>query len=377
MRCNTGGKMKKIIVGLTALVVIGGGFAYYGTTQNKDISKEYQVFSVKKSTFEKIVEADGVVQARDTKLVYADRSLKVDEVFYSAGDYVKKGEVIMTFDPEDKNTVIRNLKKEEINLKKLERNLKNAMSMFQVGGSSQVEIEDIEFDIRKSKLNIEGLQEELSKMLDKIKSPFDGTIISMIAEANYRVNTEVELFEVADLSDLIVVANVPEYSIHGILLGQNVRIRPDAYNEEFYGVVSKISTLSSATVSNSSSSSSSSTANETEAYVEVEITIENLPRELRPGFNSSVDIIVNSIDDIVSIPRASILEDEKGYYVFILNTEKKIRKNYVEVKESNSSMVIIDNLPEGMSILKNPYIALEENQEVKTGNGQGKGKGEN
>ncbi len=369
--------MKKIIVGLTALVVIGGGFAYYGTTQNKDVSKEYQVFSVKKSTFEKIVEADGVVQARDTKLVYADRSLKVDEVFYSAGDYVKKGEVIMTFDPEDKNTVIRNLKKEEINLKKLERNLKNAMSMFQVGGSSQVEIEDIEFDIRKSKLNIEGLQEELSKMLDKIKSPFDGTIISMIAEANYRVNTEVELFEVADLSDLIVVANVPEYSIHGILLGQNVRIRPDAYNEEFYGVVSKISTLSSATVSNSSSSSSSSTANETEAYVEVEITIENLPRELRPGFNSSVDIIVNSIDDIVSIPRASILEDEKGYYVFILNAEKKIRKNYVEVKESNSSMVIIDNLPEGMSILKNPYIALEENQEVKTGNGQGKGKGEN
>ena len=248
--------------------------------------------------------------------------------------------------------------------------------MFQVGGSSQVEIEDIEFDIRKSKLNIDGLQEELSKMLDEIKSPFDGTIISMIAEANYRVNTEVELFEVADLSDLIVVANVPEYSIQGILLGQDVRIRPDAYKEEFHGVVSKISTLSSATASNSSNSSSSTT-NDTEAYVEVEITIENLPRELRPGFNSSVDIIVNSIDDIVSIPRASILEDEKGYYVFILNTEKKIRKNYVDVKESNSSMVIIDNLPEGMSILKNPYIALEENQEVKTGNGQGKGKEEN
>jgi len=376
MRCNTGGRMKKIIVGLTAIVIIGGGFAYYGTTQNKDVSKEYQIFNVKKSTFEKIVEADGVVQARDTKLVYADRSLKVDEVFYTAGDYVKKGEIIMTFDPEDKNTVIRNLKKEEINLKKLERDLKNAISMFQVGGSSQVEIENIEFDIRKSKLNIDGLQEELSKMLDEIKSPFDGTIISMIAEANYRVNTEVELFEVADLSDLIVVANVPEYSIQGILLGQDVRIRPDAYKDEFHGVVSKISTLSTATASNSSSSSSSTT-NDTEAYVEVEITIENLPRELRPGFNSSVDIIVNSIDDIVSIPRASILEDEKGYYVFILNTEKKIKKNYVDVKESNSSMVIIDNLPEGMSILKNPYIALEENQEVKIGNGQGKGKEEN
>lgn len=368
--------MKKIIVGIMAIIVIGGGFTYYKTTQSKEIPNKYKVFSVQKSAFKKIVEADGVVQARDTKLVYADRSLKVDEVFYSAGDYVKKGEIIMVFDPEDKNTVIRNLKKEEITLKKLERNLKNAISMFQVGGSSKVEIEDIEFDIKKSKLNIEGLQEELSKMLDEIRSPFDGTIISMIAEANYRVNTEVELFEVADLSDLIVVADVPEYSIHGISLGQDVRIRPDAYQEEFYGVVSKISTLSSATVSNSSSSNNSTTTNDTEAYVEVEITIENLPKELRPGFNSSVDIIVSSIDDVVSIPRASILEDEKGCYVFILNAEKKIRKNYINIKDSNSSMVAVDNLEGNISILKNPYLALGEGQEVKTGNGRGKNKGQ-
>lgn len=373
MRCKTGGKMKKIIVSLIVLGIIIGGTIYYRTAQNKDVSKEYQVFNVQKSTFEKIVEADGVIQARDTKLIYADRSLKVDEVFYTAGDYVKKGEIIMTFDPEDKNTVIRKLKIEQINLKKLERNLKNAVAMFQVGGSSQVEIEDIEFDINKSKLNIEGLQEELSKMLDEIKSPFDGTIISMIAEANYRVNTEVELFEIADLSNLIVIADVPEYNIYGILLGQDVNIRPDASKDEIHGVVTNISTLSSATESNSSNKSSSTSA-DTEAYVEVEITIDDLPEELRPGFNSSVDIIVSSIDDVVSIPRASILEDKKGYYVFILNDEQRIRKNYVEIKESNSSMIIIDNLPEGISILKNPYVALQENQEVKTGSGQGKGK---
>lgn len=363
--------MKKIIVGLIIIGIIIGGSVYYKNSKNKDVSKEYQVFSVNKSTFKKIVEADGVVEARDTKLVYVDKSLKVDEVFYTAGDYVEKGNVIMTFDPEDKNIVIRELKKERINLKQLERNLKNTISIFQVGGSSKVEIEDIEFEIVKSKLTIEGLQEELSKMLDEIKSPFDGTIISMVAEANYRVNTEVELFEIADLSDLIIVADVPEYDIHGVLLGQKVIIRPDAYEKEFSGVVSKISTLSSATISNSSSSSSSD--DDTEAYVEVEISIENLPKELRPGFNSSVDIVISSIDNVVSIPRVSILEDEKGYYAFILNAEKKIRKNYINIKDSNSSMVAVDNLEENISILKDPYTALEEGQEVKTGKGKGKG----
>jgi RND family efflux transporter MFP subunit len=367
MRCSTGGKMKKVIVGLIILGVVIGGSVYYKNSKDKVVSKEYQVLNLKKSTFKKIVEADGVVEARDTKLVYVDKSLKVDEVFYTAGDYVEKGKTIMTFDPEDKNTVIRNIKKEEITLKQLERNLKNAMSIFKVGGSSKVEIEDIEFEIVKSKLTIEGLQEELSKMLDEIKSPFDGTIISMIAEANYRVNTEVELFEIADLSDLIVVANIPEYSIHGVLLGQKAIIKPDAYENEFYGVVSKISTLSSAT--SSSSSSSNNSDDDTEAYVEVEITIENLPKELRPGFNSSVNIVINSIEDIISIPRISILEDQKGYYVFVLNDEKKINKNYIDIKDSNSSIVAVDNLEENISIIKDPYTALEEGQEVKTGKG--------
>jgi len=363
--------MKKVIVGLIILGVIIGA-VYYKNSEKKDISKEYQIFNVKKSTFKKIVEADGVIEARDTKLVYVDKPLKVDEVFYTAGDYVEKGKVIMTFDPEDKNTIIRDLKKEKINLKQLERNLKNAQSIFEVGGSSKVEIEDIEFEVVKSKLTIEGLEEELSKMLDEIKSPFDGTIISMVAEANYRVNTEVELFEIADLSDLIVVADIPEYSIQGVLLGQKVKIKPDAYEKEFNGVVNKISTLSSAT-----SSSSSSSTNDTEAYVEVEITIENFPKELRPGFNSSVDIIISSIDNVVSIPRVSILEDEKGYYVFILNKEKKIKKNYINIKDSNSNIVAVDNLEENISILKDPYTALEDGQEVKTGTGQGKGKGGN
>jgi len=375
--------MKKIIVGLMVILVIGAGSYYYkNNSKTQESSSKYEVFKVNKSTFKKVVEVDGVVKAMDTKLVYADRPLKVDEVFYSAGDYVKKGEVIMTFDPEDKNTVTRNLKKEKITLKKLERDLKNSKSLFEVGGSSQVEIENIEFEIEKSRLNIEGLEEELAKMLDKIKSPFNGTIISMIAEANYRVNTEVELFEVADLSNLIVVADVPEYSIQGVKLGQEVIIKPDAYDDKFHGIVTKISTLSSATASTSSSNSSSTTTN-TEAYVEVEITIENLPKELRPGFNASVDIVTTSIPNAITIPRSSVLEDEKGYYVFVLNDENEIRKNYIKIKDSNKNSIIVNNLRDNISILKNPNIALNGDEQIQvggngegSGNGQGQGRGQ-
>ncbi|WP_320046427.1 efflux RND transporter periplasmic adaptor subunit [uncultured Ilyobacter sp.] len=359
--------LKKILIAIFIFILGITGFIFYKKTLlSEDTKRTYSVYKVKKADFEKIVEADGVIEARDTKLVYADRSLKVDKVYYSEGDYVKIGETIMTFDSEDKNTVIRNLKQEEISLKKLQRDLENAKELLKIGGASKVEVEDLQFDIETSLLKIEDFKEELSKMLGEIKSPFNGTIISMIAEENYRVNTEVELFEIADLSDMIIVAEVPEYSINEISLGQPVRIAPEAYKEVFNGRVSKISTLSTATSSNSSSQSSSSSST-TEAYVEVEITLDNIPSQLRPGFNVKVEIISYVDKDSISIPRMSVLEDGNGYYVFELKPDSTIRKKYVTLKLNNSSVVSVEGLEENITILKDPDQSLQDGTDVKIG----------
>jgi RND family efflux transporter MFP subunit len=360
-------KLKKTII-IIAIFLLGiTGFIFYKRTiLSEETKRSYSVYKVKRSDFEKIVEADGIIEARDTKLVYADRNLKVDKVYYSEGDYVKIGETIMTFDAEDKNTVIRNLKKEEIALKKLQRDLENKRELFKIGGASKVEVENLQFDIETSLLKIDDFKEELSKMLDEIKSPFNGTIISMIAEENYRVNTEVELFEIADLSDMIIMAEVPEYSINEVSVGQPVRIAPEAYKELFEGRISKISTLSTATTSNSSNQSSSSSSS-TEAYVEVEITLENIPAQLRPGFNVKVEIISYVDKDSISIPRISVLEDKKGFYVFELQSDSTVKKKYIDLKTNNSSIVSVEGLDENITILKDPDQVLLEGTKVKIG----------
>ncbi len=358
-------RIRKIIIIIVILIFAILGFIFYKKNlHSEETKRSYSVYKIKKSVFEKIIEADGVIEARDTKLIYADRSLKVDNVYHSEGDYVKKGEIIMTFDPEDKNTVMRELKKEEINLKKLQRDLRNAKELLSIGGTSKVNVENLEFDIETSLLKIEDYSEELSKMLDEIKSPFDGTIISMIAEENYRVNTEVELFEIADLSDIIVVADVPEYSINGISLGQTVRVHPEAYDEIFNGTVSKISTLSTAT-SSSASNQSSSSSDSSEAYVEVEITLDIIPEQLRPGFNVKVEVISSVDENSISIPRISVLQDDVGYYIFEVEPDSTITKQYIKLKTNNSSMVSVEGLDENTTILKDPDQILVSGTKVK------------
>lgn len=369
-------KFKGILIALSVTALVTGGWVIKGNkTQVSKGKREYLLQRVTKSTFEEIVDADGVVEARDTKLVYADRALKVKDLFYDEGDYVKRGEVIMTFDPEDKNKVARDLQKEEIQLKKLRRDLKHSKELLKVGGSSEVEIEDIEFDIQKTLLNIADLKEELSKMLDEIRSPFNGTIISIIAEENYRVNTEVELFEIADLSDVIVVAEVPEYSIKDVRVGQDVRVKPEAYNRPFQGRVEKISTLSTTTATTSNKSSfSSESSDSTEAYVEVEIAITNIPAELRPGFNTKVEIITSSAEDTLSVPRTAVLEDEEGNYIFEAEENLEIKKKSVVLGMSNSKFIEIKGIDDGATIIVDPDFSLKDGETITAASKDAEGK---
>lgn len=349
--------MKRYIAaGLIGVALLGGWIVNTKKTRARGMVNSYRIYTAASGRLEKSIEADGVVEARDTKLVYADRSLKVDDVIYKEGDYVKEGEVIMTFDPEDKNKLTRELRKEELNLRKLRRDLINARELHGAGGMSRVEMEDIEFDIEESLINIEDYEEELSKMLDSIRSPFDGTIISMIAEENYRVNTEVELFEMANLSDIIIMAEVPEYNIEGILEGQKAIVRLDAYESPFEGEVIKISTLSTAT----SSKNDSNTSNTTEAFVEVEIAVKDLPEGVRPGFNSKVSIITSETEGAVSVPRTALLEDKSGKYLFTVDEGNIAMKYPVTTGINSGRLVEVTNLDAGTRVVLDPDKNIKE-----------------
>jgi HlyD family secretion protein len=162
------------------------------------------------------------------------------------------------------------------------------------------------------------------------------------------------------------VAEVPEYSINGVELGQNVRISPESYNEVFNGTISKISTLSTATSSDGESS------DDTEAYVEVEITMENVPEQLRPGFNVDIEIITSVNKDSIAVPRTSVLQETNKYYVFQLNSDSTITKKYIKIKMNNSNVLLVEGLDNNIKILRDPDQILTEGTVVKIGTDENK-----
>ena len=348
--------MKKII-GIAILAVAGiVFFKLNGKAEEVDV-KSYEAYQVKKQNMENYVSADAEVEAQNTKTVFVDRELRVKELYFDEGDYVKKGDIIMRFDEEDKNSVLRSLEKEKISLKKYERDLKNAKELYKIGGASLVDVEDLEYDIKTIKLTIEEYEEEIEKMPDYIESPFEGTITSMNADENYRVNTEEELFEIADQSEILFVAQVPEYDIRYIEVGQKVRVKPEIYEkqEEIEGRVVSIANISSE-------------ESDTTAYVEVEIEIVGDKSYLIPGFTADVEIIYFSKEDSIFVPRSSVIEKNDETYVFSSNGTGDIKKIEVKLGEENMEYIeIVSGLNGGEKIIKTPDINLEDGQTVVIG----------
>lgn len=352
--------IRKIVV--FGLIIVGLYFVVniYEKEEKKEESTlpTYVAYKVKRSDLDNYVEASGIVEAKDEKKIFVDKSLKVKELYFEEGDYVKKDELIIIFDDEERNSILRNIEKQELEIKKLKRDYKNSKALFDLGGSSLNEIEDLEYDIRTAELSLDEYQEELEKTVEEIRSPFEGTITSMVAELNYRVNTEEELLEIADLSNIVITADVPEYDISNVKIGQMVRIKPEVFEKKktIMGKVTEIANIS--TESDSSS----------QAYVEVTIELESSEFKFLPGFTADVEIVYQNKENTIFVPRTAVFSKDERNYIYIINEENVISSKEVELGISNKETIeIVKGLEGNENIIEMADKNLEEGTKINIG----------
>ncbi|WP_027128467.1 efflux RND transporter periplasmic adaptor subunit [Fusobacterium perfoetens] len=336
------------------LILLGGGIFISKNKKNNKNEIIYPTRIISTNNKRGYINVEGKIEANDTKKIFVDKKLKVDEVFIQEGDYVEKGQILMTFDETERNNIIRNLKREELSLAKIKRNLEVEKELLKLGGSSVNYIKELEEEIQRYQINIEEYQEDLLKTAERIISPVSGTVTSLLAQENYSVNTDEPLMEIADLSNIKIVLEVAEYDIKDIYLGQNLEIKPEAFEKKlsFKGKVTKISKISKP----------SSTTSEN--IVEVEVTpLEEIPNII-PGFKVSAKIFLEKNDDI-TISKNALLEDNNQYYVYIVDSNNTIIRRDVEIENiKGDSIIIKSGLKIGDEILTTPSLTLKPNDKI-------------
>ena len=324
------GKLKFIIL----LILIILGLVYYLTHRNKKekiYTNDYSYMEVKKTDEIGTLNLNGYIKANNPIGIFVDKKLKVKEVFIKNGDFVEKGQVLMTFDDDESNKLNRNIEKERINLQKIQRDLKTTRELQKLGGASKNDVKNLEDNARISQLSIDEYTEVLNKTATEVRSPVDGVVSNLKAQENYLVDTDSSLLEIIDSNDLRIIVEIPEYNSQSVKLGQSVKVRQDISNDDkvYDGEITKISRLSTTSILTS------------ENVLEADVKTKEVIPNLIPGFKIKAVLQLKADEKNIIIPKIALQSENGKYFVFTIDIKNTIKRKEVTVKNIVGDNIIV------------------------------------
>ena len=344
------GKLKFVILLLVLIFILSYYFTHRGKKEEVYVD-EYSYMKVEQTDEIGTINLNGYVKANNPIGIFVDKKLKVKEVFIKNGDFVEKGQILMTFDDDETNKLNRSIEKERINLQKIQRDLNTTRELYKLGGASKDEVRNLEDSARITQLNIDEYVEVLSKTATEVRSPVDGVVSNLKAQENYLVDTDSSLLEIIDADDLRIIVEIPEYNTQTVKLGQSIKVRQDISDDDkvYDGEITKISRLST--------TSSMTGENVLEAEVKTNETIPNLV----PGFKIKAVLQLKSDVKNIIIPKIALQNEEGKYFVYTLDEKNTIRKKIITIKNIvGDNIIVLSGLNPGEEIVLTPDNRLRD-----------------
>jgi len=236
---------------------------------------------------------------------------------------------------------------------------------------SEAQTNAIRFQIKQAEASLKSTLDNLTKTT--YNSPIDGIITSLrVEEGEVAIigtmnNPGTVLLTIADLSVMEVEVEVDETDVVGVALGQNAKVRVDAFPDTvFPGTVTEIgsSALQKTTASASTQESKD---------FKVVVTLDNPSRKLKPGLSASADIIVAEKKQALAVPISSLILRDKEAVDKTAPAESKEEEGVYAVESGRVKFVpvgkgitggmmieITSGLLEGQDIVIGPYASLRE-----------------
>ena len=218
----------------------------------------------------------------------------------------------------------------------------------------------------KSSQSAAALTEDLSTQEDKVdeyKTKLDeGVLYAPISGVITAVNYEEgetyagdTLITIQDCSAYEIEAEIDEYDISNIALGQSVLIKTDATgDEEMEGKVIFISPTSTknSTATGSGTTATNTSSTSSDVNYKIRISIDNPDERLRLDMSASLSIIVEEHEDVLTVPYNAVWTDNDGNsYVSVVDGETTKDVAVDVVMESNYyTEISSDEIKEGEKV---------------------------
>lgn len=312
------------------VLVVGAAGAFIASKQGPKPTA-VQLAEVKREDLQAKVTANGKVQAAKKVEISATIPGQVTQLAVREGDAVKKGQFLLEIDPTNQRTVARST---EYSMQALLREVDSARANVELARAdfararenyeakiiaqadferarttlqtSEAALLAAERRVEQARAQLEGARDTLSKTV--VRAPMDGIVTARrieegeVAVIGVQNQPGTVLLTISDMSVVEAELEVDEASIPQVKLGQEVRLRIDAYpNRTFTGVVTEVGSsplLQSASIDQA-------------VKFKVKAQIKDPPEGIKPGLTTTADILTGFAPQVLSVPIQAIVLRER------------------------------------------------------------------
>ena len=343
------------------------------------INRKYIISKIKRENLELFVDMKGTVAANNVTKIGLDVNLSVDNVYFKAGDFVKKGDIIVKFSDYQKSDISE--KRALLVVKNAQ--LRNLEKQQELGADVNQKIQEVKGEIDGLELEVKDEMKNAVLVQRTVRSPFDGYIVKINAVKGGIVNKNEPIVVLAKKNDLKIVSesmtdekiknlgigNMAEVSLfrrknkkagEEKTLEELVEIKNDKDKEGFQNKDNKgnLDLFSERKVIEAELFKINKVVNMN--------VLEFLPISFKDLFlNEQVDIrvIYRKKENVLTVSKKAIIFKNQKSYIYLIDKNNLVREREVFVGVDNGEKIEIFgmNIEEGMEIVENSDDKITNN----------------
>ena len=343
------------------------------------INRKYIISKIKRENLELFVDMKGTVVANNVTKIGLDVNLSVDNVYFKAGDFVKKGDIIVKFSDYQKSDISE--KRALLVVKNAQ--LRNLEKQQELGADVNQKIQEVKGEIDGLELEVKDEMKNAVLVQRTVRSPFDGYIVKINTVKGGIVNKNEPIVVLAKKNDLKIVSesmtdekiknlgigNMAEVSLfrrknkkagEEKTLEELVEIKNDKGKEGFQNRDNKgnLDLFSERKVIEAELFKINKVVNMN--------VLEFLPISFKDLFlNEQVDIrvIYRKKENVLTVSKKAIIFKNQKSYIYLIDKNNLVREKEVFVGVDNGEKIEIFgmNIEEGMEIVENPDDKITNN----------------
>ncbi len=288
-----------------------------GTEAATDSSVPVEAVAVSRRSISASYSGTATLEPESEAQVAAKISGVLLKLMVEEGDQVKAGQVLARLDDENPRL---NLAKAQASLGKLENDYRRSKEMFERKLLSVEQNDKISYDLETQRATWELAKLELS--YTNITAPISGVISRRLVKVGNYMQINQALFQIDNFDPLLAVINVPERELNTLHADQVVRLSVDSIPDHaFEGHIQRISpVVDSAT-----------------GTFRVTCEFRDESGRLKSGMFGRLEITYAQHDDVPTIPRAALIEEDGETAVFVI-----ISGTQAAAEDKNSGKAVAD-----------------------------------